>query len=121
VSLHKSLRPLLHSGDVVHADLPDRALQVEGVVAADRGEAVYRVALLDFPLTEPAGRITLPGLDPDRVYRVELLVPRPGAGPEAPEWVKGVDLSGRALEGVGLTPPRMPVDSLAIVRARALS
>lgn len=121
VSLHKSLRPLLHSGEVVRADLPDPAMQVEGVVADSRGDAVYRVALLDFPLTEPAGRITLPGLDPDRVYRVELLVPRHAAWPESPEWVKGVDLSGRALEEVGLIAPRMPVDSLAIVRATALS
>ena len=53
-------------GDVVHADLANPALLLEGVVAPDQSDALYRLAAVDHTLTWPPGRVTLPGLDPDR-------------------------------------------------------
>jgi alpha-galactosidase len=131
IALHKELRGLLHSGDVVHADLGNPALLLEGVVARDRTDALYRLAALEHTLTWPPGRIPLPGLDPDRTYRVTAQAPgdapargssRPGASagaPDAPGWgPTGVTLTGRVLAEVGIQAPLLGVDSLVLLRAR---
>ena len=122
IAFHKSVRPLLHSGDVVHADLSNPALQLDGVVATDRSDALYRLSALDHTLTWPAGRVPLPGLDPDRTYRVTAQAP--GDGPArgfAPAWaVDGVTLPGRVLEQVGIQAPLLPVDHLVLIRATAV-
>jgi alpha-galactosidase len=122
VAVHKSLRDLLHTGDVVRADPTDPAVWVEGVVAADRSAAAYRVAMVEHPLTDPPGRIALPGLDPDRTYRVELVAPSDGAvsPADAPAWVKGIELGGRVLEEIGLVCPRLAVDTLVLLRVTAV-
>jgi alpha-galactosidase len=112
--LYKELRPLLHSGDLVRADLPDdRGLLVTGTVAAGGEQAAYTVLRTH---TEPAvapGLVTLPGLDPDRDYTLRV---RPEAGLPAvtqvrgPAWwehalADGVRVSGAALGRVGLALP----------------
>ena len=70
VAFYREVRDLLHHGDVVRADLPDPALQLDGVVAADRRDAFYRLSALDQSPTWPPGRVPLPGLDPDTTYQV---------------------------------------------------
>ena len=122
IAFHKEVRQLLHTGDVVHADLPDPALLLEGVVAPDRSDALYRLAALDHMVTWPTGRITLPGLDPERCY--EVTAQAPGAGPAyffAPGWGRtGVRLPGRVLAEVGVQAPLLDPDQLVLLRARAL-
>lgn len=122
VELHKQLRPLLHTGNVVHADLPDPALSLEGVVAQDGSEAVYRLSAMDRTLASPPGRFPLPGLDPDRTYLVEILdLTSAETGHHPPPWTRdGVRLSGRLLAEVGLQAPALGVDRLVVVRARAI-
>lgn len=123
IDLHKALRPLLHTGDVVHADLTDPNMVLEGVVAADRSDAVYRLAVIDHLLTWPPERITLPGLDTDRTYRLTAVHPGDSAarGPFAPEWARaGVALPGRVLGEVGVQPPLLDVDHLVLIRATAV-
>ncbi|NLI19073.1 MAG: alpha-galactosidase [Actinomycetales bacterium] len=123
VALHKEVRGLLHSGDVVHADLGNPVLELEGVVAADRREALYRLSALDHTLTWPPGRVTLPGLDPDVVYHVTAQPPGDAVtrGPWAPPWGEGgVRLTGRVLGEVGLQSPLLGVDQLVLLRARAV-
>ena len=109
IAFYKRVRPLLHGGEVVRADVPDRALALHGVVAADRSEALFCFAAL---ATSPAmvpGAMRLPGLDPDRTYRV-VAVPLAG-GPsfahvEPPGWLEGgATLTGRALGAAGLQMP----------------
>ncbi|MFC2640864.1 MAG: alpha-galactosidase, partial [Propionibacterium acidifaciens] len=52
IALHKRLRPLLHSGVLVHADLDeDDSLRIQGVVAADGSDALYEIAALGQPLS----------------------------------------------------------------------
>ncbi|MCU1538658.1 MAG: glycoside hydrolase clan [Humibacillus sp.] len=113
-ALVRELRPLLHSGDLVHADLADDALQVTGTVAADLAQAVYVVARLVSSRNVTPGPLPLPGLDPSRSYAVRV---RSEAGLPAvaqlapPAWwdaacgPDGVVLPGSVLSGVGLSAP----------------
>ena len=64
VDFHKENRDLFHGGDSVHADHPDPAIDIRGVVATDASRAVFAFTLREASLTYPAGRFTLPGLDP---------------------------------------------------------
>ena len=80
VALHKAHRDLLHSGVVVHADPTNPALQLDGVVARDGREALYKLSMLEHSLVWPPGRVVLPGLDPATTYLVTIASPRPLPG-----------------------------------------
>ncbi len=123
VRLHQELRGLLHTGTVVVGDHPDPAIWVSGVVAGDRSEAVYQVVAVDRSLTWPPGRARLPGLDPDRRYRVAPLEPAAHPGDPAGEpdwWAGGTRLPGRMLGEVGVQVPALPPERLALLRCRAV-
>lgn len=109
VRFHKQHRGLLRTGDVVRADQTDAAFQVYGAVAADRSEALFFLAFLGRPSESPHARFTLPGLDPDTLYRVRpVTVGTPDPGREDPAWYgdgSGAVLSGRALAAAGLQLP----------------
>ena len=122
IAFHKEVRELLHTGDVVHADLPNPALLLEGVVATDRSDALYRLAALDLTVTWPAGRVRLPGLDPARDYHVSAQAPGDAAAATFPPgWgPSGVTLPGRVLREVGIQAPLLNPDQLVLLRARAL-
>ena len=125
VALHRELRPLLHSGDVVRADPLDDGAQLHGVVAADRSQAVYAYEqLVTSPRARP-GRVLLPGLDPSRTYRVRLRdaahQPLNGGG-TPPAWVgepDGVLASGAVLGRVGLPMPVMAPASALLLHLTA--
>jgi alpha-galactosidase len=125
IALHRNLRPLLHGGTVVHGDHPDPAVDVHGVVAADRTDALFAVVMLDRPSTWPPGRARLPGLTPDRRYDVRLqppgTIPHTGRfATAAPRWCStGVTLTGRVLATAGLQVPPMQPEHLTLVRATA--
>ncbi|GIF48238.1 alpha-galactosidase [Asanoa ferruginea] len=122
IAFHKRHRALLHSGDVVHADLPDPALRLEGVVASDRGEALYAFSVVERPATWPPGRIRLPGLDDERSYAVKAVHPgsAPAAGTVLPPWQRaGVLLPGRVLRLVGIEAPALDVDRSVLLHVVA--
>ncbi|MFC4534568.1 alpha-galactosidase [Sphaerisporangium dianthi] len=119
VAFHKEHRALLHSGTVVNADLPDAALRLQGVVAADRGEALYAFSVVERPATWPPGRVRLPGLDDDRLYTVEVVYPGepPASGAVLPPWQRsGVTMPGRVLRLVGVEAPSLDVDRSVLLR-----
>lgn len=123
IDLYKEVRELLHHGTVVHADLTDPALVLEGVVADDGSDALYRLAVVEHVLTWPPERVTLPGLDPDRFYRVSAQAPGDSSttGRFPPGWADGTTvLTGRVLGTVGLQPPLLDVDHLVLIRATRL-
>jgi alpha-galactosidase len=109
IRLYKRLRPLLHSGDVVHADHPDPSAWVHGVVSADRTQAVYAYVRLATSTDIVPPSLRLPGLDPARTYRVGVPeeVPAPaGLALRQPPWLAGpVTLPGAVLSGIGLPAP----------------
>ncbi|MFJ9562466.1 alpha-galactosidase [Streptomyces fuscichromogenes] len=71
-ALHRELRPLLHGGRTVRADLADESTLLHGVVAYDGSAALYCWARLATSPEGQYGRVRLPGLAPGAVYRVRV-------------------------------------------------
>ncbi|MCW3493297.1 alpha-galactosidase [Microbacterium sp. SSM24] len=122
--VHRRFRGLLHSGRVVRADAASDAVVVHGVVAHDRGEALFSYAVLDATdaaLPEP---LRLVGLDPELRYRVEAV--DLGAAPAvlqdaAPPWfAAGVVLPGRVLAETGLAMPLLLPGNAVVLHVAAV-
>ncbi|GIF15580.1 alpha-galactosidase [Actinoplanes teichomyceticus] len=128
VALYKQLRPLLHTGTLVHADVADPAYRVTGVVAADRSAAVYAVIATATSASYPPGTVGLPGLDPARTYHVRPQPPGDVADGNAAAWgaalpwctPQGVRLNGRTLGTVGLRLPVLYPDRVLLVRVSSV-
>lgn len=122
IALYRDLRPLLHTGTVVHGDHPDPAALVHGVVAEDAADAVFAyVQLAASAATRPA-LVRLPGLAPERRYR--LTSPAPAGPPwamqrTAPAWLAAGEtvLPGRVLESVGVVVPILGPEQALLLRA----
>lgn len=71
-ALHRELRPLLHSGVVVRADLPDDQVLLHGVVAQDGSRALYCWARLGTSPDAQSGRVRLPGLAAGGTYGIRV-------------------------------------------------
>lgn len=121
IAVHKSIRELMATATVVHADHPDPAVLVGGLVAADRSRGIYTVAQVVTSVQSALGQVRLPGLDPDARYRVSPLPPGDvAAGPvhsELPWWTRPLVLSGRVLETVGLRAPTLFPERLVLLEA----
>jgi len=109
VALARRARPLVATGRLVNVDVADPGLDVRGVVAADRDHAFFTIAQTQTLIASPAGRVRLPGLDPDRSYRVRLVTPgglvqEPAQSP-LPWAHHDTVLTGRQLAASGLRPP----------------
>jgi alpha-galactosidase len=132
VALHKRLRPLLHTGRVVHLDDVDPSMMVQGVIAADRSEAVISVAAVATADSAPIGRLVIPGLDPEAAYDLTLLPPgdviqgedahRPnGTNHQLPPWLAtGTRLTGAALAYAGVQLPDLLPEQLLLLHARRI-
>ncbi|MEU2110730.1 alpha-galactosidase [Streptomyces sp. NPDC019507] len=126
IAAHKRLRPLLHTGTVVHADHPDPALLVHGVVTPDLSHAVHALVQTATSIQAPTGRVRLPGLAKDAHYVVGPLVPGevlqgPVTGPLAWWASGGVELSGRALDVIGVQAPTLDPERLVLIEARRIA
>ena len=117
VAWYKDHRAVLLSGDVVRVDLPEHGAFLRGVVTPDA--AVFSLALGELPAASTLGRVVLPGLVPDVLYRVRPVpLSLVGVAPEGsssaaagmgvPPWFvtpDGLVLSGGALASSGLQTP----------------
>ncbi|HYC05024.1 MAG TPA: alpha-galactosidase [Azospirillaceae bacterium] len=119
IALHKRLRPLLHSGDIVRLEA-EAGSEAFGVVAADRAEAVFLHATVTEPTGYFPGRLRLAGLDPRARYRLDLAWPAvpPRRPPLVERLQRGVEMGGDALMGVGVQLPRLPPQSALVLRLR---
>jgi alpha-galactosidase len=78
--LYRELRPLLHTGTVVRADLTAPGYQgqdanptfLHGVVADDKRHALFCWARIATSPEGESGRIPIPGLSPDQDYRLRI-------------------------------------------------
>ncbi|MCT9818826.1 alpha-galactosidase [Microbacterium sp. W1N] len=120
---HRAHRDLLHAGRVVRADDVDDAVLVHGVVAPGAGEALYSYAVVggtDAALPAPAA---LPGLDPERRYRVRPVSFGADAGAvqdAPPPWLAhGTVLPGRMLAAGALAMPLLIPGSAMVLHVTA--
>ncbi|WP_309066093.1 alpha-galactosidase [Microbacterium sp.] len=118
-ALYQELRPLLHTAEVVHPRLRDAAWRVTGYLSEDRADAVLIVATVAGLEDARAERLRIPGLDPQRRYRVWLRreIGEPKAGWVLPPWMgeSGVELPGSVLTEVGLQLPTLwPVQAMVV-------
>lgn len=127
ISLYKQHRALIHSGVAVHADLAEPNLSLHGVVAHDGGEGLFAAVALGTLAAEMPGRVGIPGLDPDRKYRVDVVLPTPDDGDfrdafiqtVPPAWVaEGAKASGRFLADVGLPLPILRPEHAILLHVR---
>ncbi|MGC5221159.1 alpha-galactosidase [Micromonospora sp. DT81.3] len=125
VELAKRLRPLIASGRVVHVDGTDPGIDVRGMIAADAASAVFTITQTETSIAYPAGRVRLPGLAPDRHYRVRAIrtadeANDPGQSPLA--WTQhDTTLTGRELEAIGLRPPVQFPQQATVVELTSVS
>lgn len=117
-ALYRELRPVLHTGTRVGGDLDPRGF-LHGVVAPDGGEGVYAWVRLNAEALSTTTITPLPGLDPQRRYRVrvrhEVGAPRLFHA-TAPKWTtEDCELSGAALGTIGL-----PMSALAPAQAELI-
>ncbi len=129
-AFYKEQRALLHSGDVVRADLArpdgtDHDTLVHGVVAADRGEAIFALVRLTTSAESSPGRVRLPGLDPQARYEV-LRCDDAGVGTGASNaeptwWQRGrATATGAVLASVGLPAPLLHPAQAVVLHVRRL-
>ncbi|WP_227712867.1 alpha-galactosidase [Nanchangia anserum] len=135
VAAHKNIRDVSHTGSLVTGLQPDDATRVVGAVAEDGAQAYYVVIQTRTSASRPAGILTLPGLDPDGMYRIEApiiannavvgLPPDHGghgstlAGAPA-WWASGVIASGAFLAEVGVAGPIVNPERAVLLRATRL-
>ena len=119
VALHKQLRPLVAEGELVRGDHPDPALLVTGVVAQDRGEAVFVVASVASYANQTPLPVVLPGLTAGRRYRVRRVDPATDDDAWL-AWRAGQTLPGAVLDVAGVRLPAMRPESAAVLHCRAV-
>jgi alpha-galactosidase len=112
IGLYKRWRPLLHTGTVVHLDVPDPAVWAHGVVADDASEALFTAVAMRTSYDSPVGLLRLAGLDDAATYDVHQLVP---TGDDLS--VSG-PVSGRVLAQVGVPLPDLAPDQPVLIAVR---
>lgn len=120
--LYKEVRPLLHSGRFVRADLADGASLFHGVVAESRRQALFSWVRLGTSEPVQAGRIPIPGLDRTCTYRVRVREEAgyPSLQEQEPAWLtrarhQSFEVDGRLLETAGLLMPTLnPQEALLL-------
>jgi alpha-galactosidase len=125
IAFYRRRRDLLHGGDLVRMDGYDDHILVHGVVAPDRSRALFAMAITDSITPDPAVRLRLRGLDPDRPYRIRPLLIGPGpSGLVPPPWWgedhAGRVLTGTTLEHAGVTCPRHHPDQAVLYSVDAV-
>lgn len=123
ISLHKRFRGLLHTGTVIRHDHPDTTVEVHGVVAADRSEAVFAITRLNSAPTHHTSPIRFHGLDDAAAYEARLLddIGEPlGLARRQPPWVHGkLTATGRQLRVAGFHAPQLNPESSVILHLQA--
>ncbi|MFZ4892836.1 alpha-galactosidase [Plantibacter sp. Mn2098] len=114
--LYKEFRGLVHSGRTVHGDVVDPSTMLHGSVSQDRSHGLFSWVRLATSATAQSGRVTLPGLDADRAYRIrvrsELGAPSTHQGGDGPAWYERARLGWTEVPGFALTTIGVPLPNL---------
>jgi alpha-galactosidase len=125
IACYRRLRGLLHTGALSHPDTGDAGAVATVVVSDDLGHAVVRVARHATGDRALATALRVPGLDPERRYRVEPVheLPVPHGLDEAPPpWLaRGLQLPGSVIAEVGLQLPLLAPGEALVLEITARS
>ncbi|WP_026459839.1 alpha-galactosidase [Schaalia suimastitidis] len=121
IKLHKHLRPILHSGRLLHADHTDDTWNIRGVVSLDGNDAIFFVVHTASSAQRPTPPVRLPGLDDAKRYHLTHLhpnnphFPHDGYHPPLPWWPDALTLPGRVWSEAGVRlPDLLPQQSLVL-------
>lgn len=119
IALHRRFRPFLHTGDVLRSDHPDPTVEVHGVIATDRSQALLAVTRLASGPSHHTAAVRIPGLTDDTYYEVIALTDfgEPAGRPRRqPDWVnRKLAATGRQLGAAGFRAPELLPDSTLLV------
>ncbi|GAA4035635.1 alpha-galactosidase [Parerythrobacter jejuensis] len=125
IKLYKQHRDLLHGGEFQRGDTAPY-LNLIGVVAKDREEALFSCAQTDAHSTVLPERIYFTGLDAGRKYRVRLVWPLANPSVTAPSIIDHADLLGKgsvfggaSLMDYGMQVPLLYPDTCLIYHLEA--
>ncbi|MDN3310299.1 alpha-galactosidase [Microbacterium oryzae] len=126
ITEYKRLRTLMHTGELMHAETEDEGTALTGVVSADGSHALYRLTREATGEWAVPPALRLPGLDPRRTYRVDVLPALTAArflDVKPVPWVAagGVTLPGSLLTTVGVRAPLLAPASALVVEAVAIA
>jgi alpha-galactosidase len=125
VDLYKQERELIHTGTAVHSDYPDEAYWAHGYVAPDQDCAIISFVALATSVAVHPGRIRIPGLRDEAIYRIEpielsasALMRVKGGAPSW--WTDPIALSGSVLGRIGLPAPMLYPEQALLFRLVAV-
>jgi alpha-galactosidase len=126
VSLFQRFKPLLHTGRVIRVDPSDPAVQINGVIAADRGEALIAHVQLAESAHNRGVAVRLPGLEPERRYTTRWVGPvdsdrisyAPNVHPDGP--ARGAAIPGSVLATHGIWIPRRRAETILLMHLQAV-
>lgn len=125
IAEYKRLRPLMHSGELVHGATSDEGAALTGVVSADRAHALFRLTREATGEWAVPPALRLPGLDPSSTYRVRVLRALTTASfldAEPVPWIADgeIVLPGSLLSVVGVRTPLLAPASALVIEAEAI-
>ncbi|UNK71660.1 alpha-galactosidase [Microbacterium sp. H1-D42] len=125
IDIVKRLRPLIERGRQ-HRLQTEPQLIAQAIVATDRAHAVATIAAIDSPHHLPGGHLRIPGLAPERLYRVERVLVDGAADPTAgrmqPHWWSGpIEMTGKVLAEIGLGLPTLRPQEAGLIEFTAVS
>ena len=127
IAVYKQSRLLVADGQaqLVHADSPDPSVRLDGLVSADKTQALFRFTQVTTSVNYPAAPIRLPGLDPQALYRICPLpvsqdLSQIGNGQTPLSWwsQQGLTVNGEALQTYGVRPPQLHPAQAVVFSAR---
>jgi len=126
VATVKRVRSLLSTGRTVRTDEVNDDRYVHGLVAADGSEALIALVTLASSAVAVPPPLRFPGLDADRMYRLEPLTL--GGAPHAiqgapPAWLAegGITITGRLLADIGVPVPLLGAEQALLLLAMAVN
>jgi alpha-galactosidase len=115
IALHKRLRPLVHSGDLVRLDTP-RYAHSFGIVDQQKEEALFSYTLIDKHVSTLPAPLRFSGLDANAFYSLTLIWPEV-VRTETPSILNELEdlcVSGEALMYHGLQMPLIKPENLML-------
>ncbi len=116
ITLHKTYRDLVHSGELFRLETPAYAHSF-GIVATNKAEALFSYTQTDNHISTLPARLRFAGLAADSLYRINVIWPAEPKN-ETPSILNRLDnalLSGESLTVHGLQMPLMNPENLLLI------